>query len=539
MLRKSIFILTLLILLGSILGPLSTAKAQSPKPDCPLLNSAMAYDEGFLQSRSPKCGKTYRKLLQREASSIVPQTVGGPDAFGYTYDDTVAYNWVAASTNTGITGDDEVSGAMNIGFSFPFYGINYSQLYFNTNGGITLGSESYEYGGFSIPDADAPNNLIAPFWEDLVVGTPDNSGAIFYAQGGTAPNRYFFLEWRAVTTYEGSSPFSFEAILHENGDIVTQFQSLPASYYSTVGVENSIGDEGLLYQKGSASLSAPKAIRFYYPTALTSRVLISPLEATHFSTTGGTSAFTLTVVNTGNMGSDTYDLSLTSPWATTLYEANGITPLTDTDIDGTVDTGSVSQGSSVIIIAKVVAPGGAAIGNINIATLTAHSSLNISKSKTAILRSAIAAPFVQILSDSNNHANFMSTGGANGEDIYTVDSNASGYRYDLAITPNANGRYLYAWSRNRNLGSVWAGEIEYALVKPNGSVVRPAVKLTDNSGAAINTYDQESSVAATPNGNMAILWERQLYNSTTDQSNYNIYLAVLDGAGNLLSALPI
>ena len=199
-------------------------------------------------------------------------SVGGPDAFGYTYDDTVSYSWVTASTNTTLTGDDATSGAMNIGFNFPFYESNYSQLFFNTNGGVTFGSGSTNFGGFPIPTADVPNNFIAPLWDDIVVGSPYNTGAIYYSQGGTAPDRYFILEWRDVTTFGGSNPFSFEVILHENGDIVIQHQSVPELYSSSVGIENIAGSVGLQYQFGNSGLSSSKAIRFYYPTTLTTRV---------------------------------------------------------------------------------------------------------------------------------------------------------------------------------------------------------------------------------------------------------------------------
>ena len=146
-----------------------------------------------------------------------------------------------------------------MGFNFPFYGNSYSQLYFSTNGLISFGAGSSNQVNTAIPNTGVPTNMIAAFWDDLVVSS---STPVYYAQGGTAPNRYFIVEWRAVTTFAGSSAFSFETILYENGDILIQHQSLPASYSSTVGIENSRGDDGLQYQYGSSGLSAPKAVRF-------------------------------------------------------------------------------------------------------------------------------------------------------------------------------------------------------------------------------------------------------------------------------------
>ena len=91
--------------LGSVFNPISTVAAQASDP------AYLSFDP-----------------VRMHNQEILPMSVGGPDAFGYTYDDTVSYSWVTASTNTTLTGDDATSGAMNIGFNFPFYESNYSQL---------------------------------------------------------------------------------------------------------------------------------------------------------------------------------------------------------------------------------------------------------------------------------------------------------------------------------------------------------------------------------------------------------------------------
>src|SRR5258706_1378119 len=308
--RTLILLLTTLVVFSLTFAPANIVGAQQVikqnlKADCPHFEPGLTHEQGFLQSLPPECTKAYQKsvkIAENEAgrhTASLPTTVGGPDAFGYTYNDSIGFSWISASTNSGLTEDDNYSGPANIGFNFPFYGFTQTQLYFSTNGLITFGQGySWYNNGVTIPSIKTPNNFIAPFWDDLVVGpvyNVSNTGAIYYQQGGIAPNRYFVIEWRKVETYNASSPFSVEAILYENGDIVIQHQSLPASYYSTVGIENSLGDDGLEYQSGSSGLSAPKAIRFYYPTTPTARVLVSPLNAGNFSTPGGITNFTITV----------------------------------------------------------------------------------------------------------------------------------------------------------------------------------------------------------------------------------------------------
>ncbi len=272
--HKWMVVFTALVLFSFVIAPVDVAQAhaqavaQDASPDCPPFDSSFMKDKGFLHSLPPECIEAY-KTLSREMNVVAqvqdaqPTTVGGPDGFGYTFDDSVASNWISASTNSGLIGDDEFTGPINIGFNFPFYGIPQSQLYFSTNGLITFGAGSWDWSGSDIPNDMNPNNLIAPFWDDLRVGNPYNTGAIYYSQGGSSPNRYFVVEWRNVEYWDNTENISFEAILMENGDIVFQYQSLPSSYWPTVAIENSVGYDGLPY---SIHSNVPlNAIRFTYP----------------------------------------------------------------------------------------------------------------------------------------------------------------------------------------------------------------------------------------------------------------------------------
>ena len=532
-------IILFILLISSVGSASAKVESRSSSPACPPFDPARAQDRGFLKSLEPECAKAYQKLIQKayiEAgkSDVSPMAVGGSDAFGYTFDDTVSYSWISAATDSGLVGDDEESGPINIGFDFPFYGFTQTQLYFTTNGLITFGpGYQYYYGGDPIPSTSLPNNFIAPFWEDYVVGDT-NSGVIYYEQGGSAPNRYFVVEWRGVETWSGSDPFSVEAVLYENGDIVFQYQSLPTTYTSTVGIENNIADDGLAYQYGSSGLSAPKAIQFYYPTTPTARVSVSPLDAGEFTTPGGISEFTLTIANTGNMGADTYDLTTSSTWPVTLYRSNGTTLLTDTDMDTVIDTGSIPQGTSTNIVAKFTAPGSAQIGDNNAATVTATSSLNSSITRTANLSMSVPAGFANVFLDETDNAMSFLTAHKTGTNTYKATAD-NYFGYGVAVTKLADTNYLYAWSKSSYNGSNYVDDVEFIILDGNGSIIRSVTKVTNNSSAAMDTYDRYPSIAAAPNGVVGIIWQRYLYNSVTSQYNTNIYFATLDGSGNLLT----
>lgn len=60
---------------------------------------------------------------------------GGPDAYGYIWDDGVPFSWIditGTGTDSGITGDDD-STDVSIGFNFNFYGNSYSTISISSN----------------------------------------------------------------------------------------------------------------------------------------------------------------------------------------------------------------------------------------------------------------------------------------------------------------------------------------------------------------------------------------------------------------------
>jgi hypothetical protein len=233
------------------------------------------------------------------------------------------------------------------------------------------------------------------------------------------------------------------------------------------------------------------------------------------------------------MGTDTFDLTTSSTWPIAFYASNGTTLLTDTDTDTVIDTGPIAQGSSKDIIAKFTTPGSAQVGDNNAATITATSSLNIAKSKTSNLSMAIPAGFVNIFEDDINGAMSFMTAKAAGTNTYKATTD-NYYGYDIAVTKLANNNYLYTWSKTYYTGSYYVNDIEYAILAPNGAIIRPPTRLTDSSSAVMTTRNYAPSISVAPNGTVGFVWRHYFYNSSA-QYNYNIYFATLDGSGNLLT----
>jgi len=200
------------------------------------------------QEKSPVNEPFFAKVLRGS---------GGPDAWGYSWIDSndplgPSYNWVNISTvGTEIVGlgDDDTSGAISLGFAFPFYQNSYTTLYVGSNGILTFGSGSTNRTNSNFPVVTIPNNLVAIWWDDL---DPRKGGHIYY-YSDVANNR-FIVSFEGIKNYfstTGTGSLTFQAVLYSDGKISLQYGAMdPGSDVdglngATIGIENSAGDDGL------------------------------------------------------------------------------------------------------------------------------------------------------------------------------------------------------------------------------------------------------------------------------------------------------
>ncbi|WP_337865971.1 T9SS type A sorting domain-containing protein, partial [Ignavibacterium sp.] len=187
---------------------------------------------------------------ERKGMSIEGQ--GGPDIFGYRWIDSdepngpqYLWNDIVGATGavqvTSWTGTlDDGYATIPLGMTFPFYGNNYTQAYLSTNGflSFTALTVSYFTNG-TIPNAALPNNVIAPFWDDLDGRT---QGTVHYLQ---EPGKLTiqFTNWQK---YSGTGSLTFQVVLYSSGKIMFYYNNMNATLNSaTVGIENSTGTDGL------------------------------------------------------------------------------------------------------------------------------------------------------------------------------------------------------------------------------------------------------------------------------------------------------
>lgn len=179
----------------------------------------------------------------------------------------------------------ETSGVLNLGFTFRFNGTNYTQVRVYSTGVVTLGS-----GALGSPSSNSLGTgmpLVAPFWDELkFTGAQVNYNCnphcqVRYRTTGIAPNRVFIAEWSDMELgyvslfggrYNGANRGTFQAQLHENGNIVFFYEKMEgvpkcgwiADNYSTEATPDQTASIGL-GQSGTDFLSVTPT-----PTASTS-----------------------------------------------------------------------------------------------------------------------------------------------------------------------------------------------------------------------------------------------------------------------------
>jgi Secretion system C-terminal sorting domain len=158
-----------------------------------------------------------------------------------------------AGTNIPLT-DDQLSGAIPIGFSFNFYCNNYTNAYISSNGFLSFDPAAGAgcCGGQALPNAATPNNLIAAAWDDLY---PPGAGSVSYVTVGIAPNRRFVARWTGIPLCCGSAPaVTVQIILNETSNVIEiHSTSITGISPGTQGIENSTGTTGVVVPGRSAS----------------------------------------------------------------------------------------------------------------------------------------------------------------------------------------------------------------------------------------------------------------------------------------------
>jgi hypothetical protein len=152
-----------------------------------------------------------------------------------------------SGTGTPIAIFDDGGEVVPLGFSFSFYGNVKTTVGICSNGYLTFGADISDFTVDTIPNAEDPNDYIAPLWTDL---DPVGVGTIVYQTMGTAPNRVFVTQWTDCPPFpgpgDGTQLSTFQALLYETSNAIEfRYQQVNLAGDATVGIENALGTDGL------------------------------------------------------------------------------------------------------------------------------------------------------------------------------------------------------------------------------------------------------------------------------------------------------
>lgn len=154
-------------------------------------------------------------------------------------------------TQSALGDEDDSYLQVPIGFNYPFYGVNYTDVYIGTNGFLTFGAGDYTY-SHGWYWGNLPR--IAPLWTDL---SPSIDGDVYY-NTLTSPNR-FVVTWLNVAHFDQGGRNTFQVVIYESGLIQMGWRNLDfheSNSEALTGVTNGDGNitslgEGLEFDEGT------------------------------------------------------------------------------------------------------------------------------------------------------------------------------------------------------------------------------------------------------------------------------------------------
>ncbi|MBN2005450.1 MAG: hypothetical protein JXA21_18980 [Anaerolineae bacterium] len=472
--------------------------------------------------------------------SLALLAAGGPDRFGYTWDDTVPYAWASLTAPVTVSlRNDDWAGPFAIGFSFSFYEHAYSQFFIDSNGyiGFDVAQTSSYAGAASLPAASRPQNVIAPFWQDF---DPARGGTVRYQVLGTAPNRSLVVEWAGVPLKGTNALQSFQVILYEtSNNIRFQYPDTRQGadgdlHAAVVGIENADGALGLRYPNAIPATQT-LALQFTYHRLQYNGAVMPFLQGAS-GLPGQTITFPLSL---RNLGTSTDVFTFTAirmagiKWTVKFCEADGVTPLSNSM------TGELAPGAGVTVTARMSVPSDAVLGDWSRMRVRTISVGDPMRYTDVYLDGVYGSSFAQVYSDD--------AGGDGTEDaeIY-FDGLLAGQRYSRRLTADldgstyagvaalSGGRSFHLWNAHYDNGAAAVDELYYAVLDHEGKLALPVTRLT-NLKSATHRVSEVNPVATASGDRVLVAWTWQV-DADDDGSveTFNIGYALVTGHGETL-----
>lgn len=141
--------------------------------------------------------------------------------------------------------------------------------------GPPLASDTTEV---ALPNSGAPNNIIAPFWDNLTTTT--NSG-VFWQVIGQAPNERLIVQWdRMQVGTDTDTELTFQVQVHQNGSLAFQYQTvnltLPYTSFE-VGLQDEYTKRGV-----TTDITPESDTAFYFFSPVAAAAQVPAVRRTRF-----------------------------------------------------------------------------------------------------------------------------------------------------------------------------------------------------------------------------------------------------------------
>ncbi len=228
---------------------------------------------------------------------------------------TTTYSWDAVA-GTAVTGTscDDCRYAIPLPFNFTFFGTVYTagtNVDVSTNGWLsfTTPQASSYWTNACLPNAAAPMNLVAAYWDDIAFYSGCGSASWKYQTIGTTPNRRFVITWNNFVsssdyTWYCTNYVSTEIKLFETSNIievhVKESNLYPSTTSGTIGIQNATGSAPAYQAVCNSNPGSLSAWR-WTPTVTNTITTSTTIAGSPFCDGGAVSVpFTSTGTFTGN-----------------------------------------------------------------------------------------------------------------------------------------------------------------------------------------------------------------------------------------------
>ncbi|MCD8483435.1 MAG: hypothetical protein LR015_12720 [Verrucomicrobia bacterium] len=239
-----------------------------------LLEAGQITTQTLVLSNSQAVPFDWRASVVQQSGTTAMMLAAGGDSFGYRWSDSneaggPEFRWFSRpeAVQEHRLGDDD-SVAVDLPFNFVFYGDTYQQMRISSNGFLTFGPNGNAHNNAPIPSPATPNALIAVYWCDLDPTIGDSS----IHSWSDPETQVFVVEYTNIQRLGGSTPMTFQAVLHANGNISMNYADTTGisnvSTAVTVGIENATGTVGSQVVHNTVFQPSGLTIEFRSPTWL-------------------------------------------------------------------------------------------------------------------------------------------------------------------------------------------------------------------------------------------------------------------------------